>query len=299
MLVLGLLAILGLLFAGLMAAGVLGFFAYQKRGRRVRPAKVVNCRVADLRDGVCRVKGRLVAREELLKAPLTGKPCVYYRFRVDQAYEVRSWTTTYGAETSSRRDAWQQLIEDARRVAVKLEDDTGKAYLDLEEAEIDSVARSEEGIFDTSKEAGLKFDLMLQKRYGESTLADRRRISAAYSSRSSRHTQGREMPRAKALEEIIENKVAVIVVGEVETREGGPPRFRPVDYPLIVTTKPRRAVLPTPTSPATKLWIAAGIVLGATLLLAFGATILLCLSLSTPLRAGPPRPPIVVPARNR
>jgi hypothetical protein len=70
------LSLLGLLFVGATIAGLLGFFAYRASQRIVKPAKVVKCRVAEMRDGVCKVKGRLVAREEPLKSPLTDKECI-------------------------------------------------------------------------------------------------------------------------------------------------------------------------------------------------------------------------------
>ena len=78
------------------------------------------------------------------------------------------------------------------------------------------------------------------------------------------------------MEEVIENGLEVVVVGEVETREGKPPRFRPVDHPLIVTTKARRAELPTPTNPSLGLWVAAGLVLGGAIFLALVATFIIC-----------------------
>ena len=306
--VLALLCPLGLLFVGVVGAGVLGFLAWRSGQNKVKAARVIKCKIADMRDGdVCRVKGRLVTREEPLRSPLSDKPCIYYRFKVDQAYETRTWTTSYNSltvlsgvnESISDRETWQTIIEEVQRVAVALEDETGRAYLDLGDARLDDVTVTKEGVIDTSKEGGLSFELMLQKRYGESTLVDRRSgVRQAFSRRVSRMSQGRELPKASAHEEIIENGAEVYVVGEVEVREGKTPRFRPVDHPLLVTRKARRASLPTPSNPAMGLWIAAGVVLGVTALLTLVSSVVICAgALSPPGPRGAPPPSRTFPGR--
>ena len=285
---LALLCPFSLLIVGAVVAGLLAFFAYRSGQKKVKPARVVKSKVADLRDGgVYRVKGRLVAREEALTSPLTNKTCVYFHFKVEQAYEVKTWTTSYNTisvlagaganESTSERETWHTIVDDVQRIAVAVEDETGRAYLDLGEAQFDGVAAKKEGVIDTSRQDGLGFDLMLQKRYGESTLAGRRSgVSAAYSRRASWMKEGRELPKATVLEEVVESGVEVYVVGEVETREGKPPRFRPVDHPLIVARKARDAEMPTPTNPTVSLWVAAGVVLGLTVLFSLVATIAIC-----------------------
>jgi hypothetical protein len=297
-----------LLAVGLAAAGVLGFLAYRKGHEKTTPPKVVRCKVAEMREGVCRVKGRLVAREPPLTSPFTNKECVFFRFKVEQAYEVKTWRTSYNSllvlsganESTSERETWQTLIDDTQHVAVALEDETGKAYLDLGDAQLDVATATKEGVIDTSREDGVRFDLMLQKRYHESTLVARRRhLGEFIGRRSSSIHQGRELPKALVREEVVENGVEVIVVGEVETREGGPPRFRPVNHPLIVTTKAKRASLPTPGNPATGYWISAGIVLGATLLLFLFSLVAVCAGFGPPggPRLGPPPPVWPAPGR--
>jgi hypothetical protein len=270
---------LAFLFVGLAAAGLLGFLAYRSGQTQRRAAEVVRCRVAEMRDGVCKVKGRLVARGEVLTSPLTGKKCLFYRFQVDQAYLVRTWTTQYGpfpmGEGDTRMsdgESYRPLVEDQQRVAVALEDETGTAYLDLRDVEGDSLLKKVEAVIDTSRDANLPFELMLEKRYGCSTLVDRRKNMGAGSRRGrfiseSWAREGREQPKVRVCEEVIEEGTEVFVVGEVETCEGRPPRFHPVDHPLIVATHPKEARLPRPGNPATGLWVAAGVVLGVTLLL--------------------------------
>ncbi len=282
---LALLCPFGLLVVGVIVSGLLSFLAYRSGGKKVKPARVVKCKVAEMRDGVCRVRGRLVAREEPLISPLTDKTCLYFHFKVEQAYEIKTWTTRYGGvsalagggESTSEHETWHTIIDDVQRIAVAIEDDTGRAYLDLADAQFDDVTVKKEGVIDTSQAGGLAFEMMLQKRYGESTLVERRsRVSSSFSRRTSRMSQGRELPKATVLEEVIENGLEVVVVGEVETREGRSPRFRPVDHPLIVAAKARRAELPTPTNPAVGLWIAAGAVLGVAVFLALAATFVIC-----------------------
>ena len=289
---LALLCPFSLLIVGVAAAGLLAFLAYRNGQKKVKPARVVRSKVAEMRDGdVCRVKGRLVAREESLKSPLTNKACVYFHFKVEQAFEIKTWTTRYSTfESTSERETWHTIIDDVQRVPVAVEDETGRAYLDLADARFDGVAVKKEGVIHTSQQEGLAFDLMLQKRYGESTLAARRSgVSGTYSRRASFQREGRELPKATVREEAVEDGVEVYVVGEVEVREGKP-RFRPVDHPLIVARKVRDAELPAPANAAAGLWVAAGVVLGLTLLISLGATIAICSGL-----VHPSTPPVMVP----
>ena len=268
---------LSFLFLGLLTAGVLGFLAFRSGRKAVLPADPVKCKVAEMRDGdVCRVKGRLVAREAPLKSPLTNKECVFYSFQVQQAYETRTWRSTYGSEDFSRSESWRPIIDDAQSVAVMLEDDTGTARLDLKEAHVDSAAAIEEGVVDTGSPAGLQFELLLQKRYGESTLVGRRAVRSTYTRRSSMVSQKSESRRAKMCEKVLENGIAVIVLGEVEVREGKSPRFRPKNFPLVLTVKGRQPTLPAARKTATTLWIAAGAVLGVTLFLTVVGTFMAC-----------------------
>ena len=102
---LALLCPFGLLVVGVIVSGLLGFLAYRSGEKKVKPARVVKCKVAEMRDGVCRVRGRLVAREEPLKSPLTDKTCLYFHFKVEQAYEIKTWTTRYGGVSAWRGPA--------------------------------------------------------------------------------------------------------------------------------------------------------------------------------------------------
>ena len=268
----------GLFVVGAAVAGLLAFFAYQRgakpRRKDVEPRK---CRVAELRDGLCKVKGRLVARGKPLKSPLTNKPCVYYRFKADQAYETKTWRTIgrtmAGAwegtmeERAESHESWRPLVEDAQGMDVALEDETGQAILDLRDAEYESILAVKDGVIDTR--ANLQFELMLDKRYGQSSMLDRRQTSAGTFTRygATPASEGRELPRVKVSEKMIENGVEVTVVGEVETREGKPPRFRPADFPIVIVPRGKKAHLSPPSGSPMPLWIAAGIVGGATLLL--------------------------------
>jgi hypothetical protein len=273
-----------LFLVGLAVAGLLGFFAYRSGQVRGRTARVVRCRVAEMRDGVCKVKGRLAARGEFLTSPLTRKKCLYYHFVAQQAYLVRTWTAGSsllgeGDTTMNDRESYRPLVEDEQRVAVALEDETGVAYLDLRDVEGQSLVKRVITEIDTSLDKNVWFDLMLQKRYSCSTLVGRRKKGLTVSPDMDALDgpdlslemqisvgEGRELPKARVREEIIEEGDEVIVVGEVETRDGRPPCFRPVDYPLIVATHPRDARLPPPVNTSRALWVAASIVLALTML---------------------------------
>jgi hypothetical protein len=288
---------LGLFLVGAAVAGLLALLAYLRGAKSRRPdVEPRKCRIAELRDGLCKVKGRLVARGEPLKSPLTNKPCVFYRFKAEQAYGTKTWRTIGGLaatwadaaeERADEHETWRPLVEDAQGTDLVLEDETGQALLDLRDAEFESILTVKEGVIDTR--ADVRFDLMLNKRYGQSTLLDGRQVARGYSNRwSSFARQGRELPRARVSEKVVENGVEVTVVGEVETREGKPPRFRPADFPVVVVPRGRKARLPVPGGSPKPLWIAAGIVMGATLLLTLIGSVIVCAGVMSNNKSSPP-----------
>src|SRR5437764_1111142 len=75
--------LLVLLAAALAGAGVAAFFAVASY-RRSQLLGVPSADIADLRPGFGKVRGAVAARGKLLSGPLSGRPCVYYRFRVEE-----------------------------------------------------------------------------------------------------------------------------------------------------------------------------------------------------------------------
>jgi hypothetical protein len=113
-----------LLAAG-AAGGVFGFFSGFRAWRRLRLIEdTPTSTVRGLALGRVELRGRAVDKAELV-APLTGAPCVYYRFLVEREVKSRRgrrWRTL--AEGSS--EAWPFYLEDA----------TGRVLIDPRGAEI-------------------------------------------------------------------------------------------------------------------------------------------------------------------
>jgi hypothetical protein len=101
--------------------------ANRKRARLLADTPVT--KVAELAFGPAQVQGRVVALAEPMVAPLSGKPCVYYCFTVEEKRTVRHGLF----HTSSH---WKTVIDDARSIAWGVADDTGTANLDLGGAEL-------------------------------------------------------------------------------------------------------------------------------------------------------------------
>jgi hypothetical protein len=70
--------------------GICGWRAF----RRATWLGIPLVRIAKLAPGHHKVRGRIVAAAQTLLAPVTNKPCVYYRLRVKQ--ERRRWKTRIG-----------------------------------------------------------------------------------------------------------------------------------------------------------------------------------------------------------
>jgi hypothetical protein len=107
-------------------AGVVLFFSGFRAWRRLRLIEdTPTSRVRSLPMGRVEVQGRTAGKAEL-EAPLTGTPCVYYRYRIEQ--EVRS----------NRRRSWRTLAKgDSSAWGFHLEDETGRVLVDPAGAEVD------------------------------------------------------------------------------------------------------------------------------------------------------------------
>jgi hypothetical protein len=115
---------IGLAFGA--GTGVVLFGRGFRHWRRLRWVEdTPTARVRSMPLGRVEVQGRAQAKAEL-EAPLTGTPCVYYRFRVEEergSGRHRRWVTVAQGDSA----AW----------GFYLEDDTGRALVDPTGAEID------------------------------------------------------------------------------------------------------------------------------------------------------------------
>jgi len=94
-----------LILVGLEVFLVYKAAANQKRARLIRDTPVA--KITALGPGPAQVQGRVVALSALLTGPLSGRPCVYYHFKVDEKRTVR-----HGPHGSSSH--WKTVIDDAR-----------------------------------------------------------------------------------------------------------------------------------------------------------------------------------------
>ncbi len=98
---------------------ILEAFRHRRKAKRMRD--IPTSKIGEITDGYREIKGRVAAadRAKMLTAPLSGKRCVYYKFKVSQASE--------GDGT---------VISDVRGAVCCVDDDTGVASIDLKGAEL-------------------------------------------------------------------------------------------------------------------------------------------------------------------
>src|SRR5262249_7509161 len=110
---------------GVTILGVVFVYYALKNGRRARLIEnAPAARARDLVDGQAKIMGYVVPLERPIHSPISGTPCVYYRFKVEER------------RSSGRSSYWYTAIDDIRCVDCGIEDDTGMAEVCLDEAEI-------------------------------------------------------------------------------------------------------------------------------------------------------------------
>jgi hypothetical protein len=83
------------------------------------PKRPRRTRIREIRDGLVRVAGKARSRGELLRAPLSGRPCVAFHALV---YELRGMRRTGG---------WEVLIDVQDVAPFAVTDDSGEAVVDV------------------------------------------------------------------------------------------------------------------------------------------------------------------------
>ncbi len=194
----------------ILGIGALGFLVVRFRKRLSQISDTKLARIGKLREGTRRVKGRILAREELLSSPLEARECVYYRLRVDEQR-----TVTHGR---SVRTVWHTVIDETETIDVVVKDETGEATVSLDQAEV--VLRDVKFTFSSIlKDPPARLQRHLREKHGRSH-------KEAWFNKTMRYT-----------ETVLEDNTPVIVVGEVELHKGKKPLFVGGDNPLIVTDK--------------------------------------------------------------
>jgi hypothetical protein len=131
-------------FIGGVCCGLLGRSVSKRADDTARVAALIRdvrtTKVEGLRPGLAEVAGRIRAVDShpLLQAPLSGRPCVYYCFEVQESA---------GAIKKTHEQAWRSRVRDVARSAFVLDDGTGTVQVELEGAAVGLAA-------DTGGESG-------------------------------------------------------------------------------------------------------------------------------------------------
>ncbi|HEY7310692.1 MAG TPA: hypothetical protein VH643_15115 [Gemmataceae bacterium] len=178
--------------------------------------------VGELREGLGKVQGQILGQDEPLISPLSGTPCVYYRFKVE---EQRTRVVSGGPQGGSHTHTyWHPVIDDKKAVRCSIEDQTGRVDVKLLAAEmvLDTSAHERSGML---RDAAPELKEMLWETYGYSTKGILFNKSVRYS------------------EQLIQEGDVLFVLGDVELRKGRPPLFVKGENPFVVSDRNQAGVL--------------------------------------------------------
>jgi hypothetical protein len=214
------------------AAGVLVWLGMRQHKIYSRVKNTPTSNISDLYEGPAEVNGSVVPLSDTLESPLTRKPCVAFRFIVE---EERTRRDKEGRTSKS----WHTIINDKQSVIFGVDDGTGIAAIDLQKAQLilDQDSRMRSGFFD---EAPSHVETLLREQYGRSTKNWVFNKSLRYK------------------EFILEAGDPLYVLGNVRRNSpGDAPMFYKGDIPFIVSDKGEKAVL------SRMLWTAIGFFAGS------------------------------------
>src|SRR4051812_36447187 len=102
-----------------LLVGVCAHFALRNTKRVRLIDETPTSTVRQLTPGLAEVAGRVVALGRRLEAPMSGCPCVYYHFQVQER------------RSSGRSGHWVTVIDDRKIIEFGVDDGTGTALVDL------------------------------------------------------------------------------------------------------------------------------------------------------------------------
>jgi hypothetical protein len=198
------------------------FFVHKAAANRKRVkliARTPIAKIAELADGPAKVQGRIVAFGDSMTAPLSGRPCVYYRFQVEEK-KTRHGPPLHGGGGSY----WKTIINDVQSIPCGVDDGTGVAGLDLRGAEmvLSPGAQMRSGFLN---DAPAKLERLLNERYGRS-------------SRGFIFNKG-----MRYIETLIEGGEEVLVLARAQTTPGGNWQFSKCEIPFIVSNQNEKALI--------------------------------------------------------
>lgn len=215
-----------------IAAGVLVFFGLRFLTKWQIIKDTPTRLISDLFEGPGEVEGSAVELGETLQAPISQKPCLAFHFRVKEKRVRRD-------SDGDRRTTWRTLIDDKQGVLFGIDDGTGIAAVDPNQAELvlDQERRTRSGFFDS---APPHLEATLSGRYGISTKTWIFNKDLRYE------------------EYILEPGERLYVLGEVSRNTPEDPlRFSKGKIPFIISDKSQESLL------SKFLWSAVGCWVGA------------------------------------
>ena len=213
---------LAIVVAGAIALAGLGFaaglmVALVRARHRIKFIEAApECQGGQLIAGLAKMRGeiRAVNGADLLVSPMTQAPCVYYKFVVEQE-STRNDSTDQSMRTETD---WHTVITDEQAVPAAVRDETGDALVDLKGAEV-VLSQGQQLKSGTFHNTPAELEGRHSTRYGFSG-------KGFIFNKSLRYT-----------EQVIEEGVKVLVVGEVKVHQSGTAVFIKGDHPLLVTDK--------------------------------------------------------------
>lgn len=111
------------------------YFKYNKIVVLIQDTKT--SKITTLKQGFAEITGKIEKKDGLLTSPMSRKPCVYYRFKVE---EKRS---------SGKNSHWKRIIDDEKYVRFFISDNSGKAIVDCYKAKFnfDTDVKGNSGTF--------------------------------------------------------------------------------------------------------------------------------------------------------
>lgn len=252
-------------FGGIATALLLYLMRLKKRMKVIGDTPL--SKVGELREGLGKVRGQVLGLEKPLISPLSKTPCVYYRLKVE---EQRSRTISHGPHGGThRQNYWHAVVDDKQAVRCAIEDQTGRANVELLEAEmvLDTSAHETSGML---RDAPPELREWLWEQHGYSTKGLLFDKTVRYS------------------EQIIQQGDVLFVLGEVEKRDGRPPRFDKGEHPFIISDRNEAGVLTHYKRKITWCYIGLGVTAVLGLIMSAVAVFFVLLVLFASSRTAPP-----------
>lgn len=157
------------------AAGALIAVAVKHFNRRRAYSQTPLSTVKEMEEGRVKLEGQAVAFGEPIQSPMSGAPCVYYKFLVEEKRQVRDGDIVTrdrhgrrrSSGTATTRDVWDTVIDDTRYTECGIKDSTGTASLDMHDADPHLSTKK----LNTGLLSGCPAEVQrrLEERYGRST----------------------------------------------------------------------------------------------------------------------------------